>query len=441
MTSKFDLLIRNGTCVLPWGEFQTDIGVSDGRISSIGVPGNASAGEIFDATGLHVLPGLIDAHVHFRDPGHPTVETLPTGSKAAILGGLTTVFDMPNTTPLIVDRETVAWKRKFIDDSSWCDMGLYVGATRDNIEDLPHLEQQEGVCGIKCFMGGAPDKRILLEDDETLEKMMRSGRRRVCFHSEDEYRVRDRKAMFKVGDHYSKHMEWRDVEAAFLGTRRLVRIAERTGRPAHILHTSTADELEFVKSHRDLITIEVLVNHLTQVAPDCYDRLQGFGVMNPPIRGQAHQDAMWAAIADGIVDVVGSDHAPYSREAKMKPWPECSSGLTGVQTIVPIMLNHVSAGRLSLSRLADVMSAGPARVYGLLSKGRITAGYDGDFTIVDIKKKQTIEESWIVSPCGWTPFHGAEVTGWPVASIIRGMIVMRDNEVQGTPQGRHVKFH
>jgi dihydroorotase len=441
MKSEFDLLIRNGTCLLPWGEFQTDIGVSNGRISSIGVSADTSAPETFDARGLHVLPGLIDAHVHFRDPGDSTVETLPTGSKAAVLGGLTTVFDMPNTAPPIVDRQTSDWKRDFIDESSWCDMGFYLGATRNNIDELPGLEQQEGVCAIKCFMGGAPSEVLLLEDDETLERMMRSGRRRVCFHSEDEYRVRDRKKMFKIGDPYSSHMEWRDVEAAFLGTRRLVAIAERTGRPMHVLHVSTADELRYVKDHRDLVTVELLVNHLTQVAPDCYDRLQGFGVMNPPIRGQAHQDAMWAAIADGTVDVVGSDHAPYSREAKTKPWPACSSGLTGVQTIVPIMLNHVNSGRLTLARLADVMSAGPTRVYGLLSKGRITTGYDADFTIVDMKKKRTIEESWIVSPCGWTPFDGTEVTGWPIATIIRGMIVMRDDEVQGPPRGRHAKFH
>ena len=186
--------------------------------------------------------------------------------------------------------------------------------------------------------------------------------------------------------------------------------------------------------------MEVLVNHLTQVAPDVYDRLKGFGVMNPPIRGQRHMDASWEAIRNGTVDTVGSDHAPHPRARKLLPWPECPAGLTGVQTLVPLMLNHVNAGRLSLNRMVDLMCAGPARVYGVVGKGRLAAGYDADFTLVDMKAQRKIEESWIVSPCGWTPFAGMDITGWPMATIIRGRAVMRDDEVLGSPAGRLVRF-
>ena len=437
--AHFDLVIRGGTCVLPWGMEQTSVGVRQGRIAALGVGADASADEIIDATGLHVLPGLIDPHVHLRDPGDASVESIPTGTKAAVLGGLTAVFDMPNTTPSITNAERLAWKQGYAEANAWCDMGLYVGGTKTNIAELGELETGRGVCGIKVFAGSSTGD-LMVEDDENLEHVMRAGRRRISYHSEDEYRLQARKPMFKSGDPYSSHMVWRDEETAFLGTRRLMALASRTGRPAHILHVSTWQELDYLKDFRDLATVEVLVNHLTQVAPDVYDTLKGFGVMNPPIRGPEHMEAAWRAVRDGTVDTIGSDHAPHPRAAKLKPWPDCPAGLTGVQTLVPVMLNHVNAGRLSLMRMVDLMCAGPARVYGVVGKGRLAAGYDADFTLVDMRRQRTIEESWIVSPCGWTPFAGMKITGWPVATIVRGQAVMRDDEVLGAPRGRLVRF-
>ena len=433
----FDLLIRNGTAVLPWGEAVTDIGVRDGRLAALGASGTAD--ETVDATGLHVLPGLIDPHVHLRDPGDPAIETIPTGTKAAVLGGLTAVFDMPNTSPAITNAERVAWKQDYVQAHSWCDIGLYVGATKPNTPELATLETLPGVCAVKVFAGSSTGD-LLVEDDASLEAVMRSGRRPVAYHSEDEYRLQARKPMFHSGMPYRSHMEWRDEECAVLGTRRLMALARKTGRPAHILHVSTAAELDLLRDHRDVATVELLVNHLTQWAPDVYDRLGGFGVMNPPIRGKEHWDAAWAAVRDGTADTIGSDHAPHPRAAKLKPWPDVPAGLTGVQTLVPIMLDHVSAGRLSLARMVDLMSAGPARVYGAVGKGRLAAGYDADFTLVDLKRTRRIEDSWIVSPCGWTPFAGMSVTGWPVATIVRGRAVMREDEVLGEPGGKLVRF-
>ena len=443
MTGHFDLLVRGGACVLPWGEADADIGVRHGRIAAIGALGGASAETVIEARRLHVLPGIIDPHVHFRDPGggggDPGVETLESGTRGAVLGGVTCVFDMPNTTPALTDAAALAVKQAHAERVAWCDVGLYVGATRGNVADLAALETGQGVCGIKVFAGSSTGD-LLVADDESLERVMRAGRRRIAYHSEDEFRLQARKNLFARGAPYARHMDWRDEECAFLGTRRILALAARTGRPAHILHVSTAEEMSYLADFRATATVEVLVNHLTQAAPDAYDRLGPYAVMNPPIRGERHRAAAWAAVRDGRVDTIGSDHAPHPRAAKERPWPDCAAGLTGVQTLLPIMLDHVAAGRLPLGRLADLMSAGPARVYGAVGKGRLCVGYDADLTLVDLRARRVIEESWIASPCGWTPFAGASVTGWPAATIVRGQIVMRDDAVMGEPAGQLARF-
>ena len=435
----YDLILRGGSCVLPWGTVPADIGVIDGRIAAIGAARDATADQVLDVTHLHVLPGLIDPHVHLRDPGDPAIESIATGTRAAVLGGITTVFDMPNTSPAITDAATVAWKQAYIPQHAYCDMGFYVGATKSNAAALAGLETQAGVCAVKVFAGSSTGD-LLVEDDASIEAVLRHGHRRVAFHSEDEYRLQARRGLFHDGDPYASHMEWRDVECARLGTERILALAERTGRPVHILHVSTAEELDLLRQHRRLGTVELLVNHLTQWAPEVYERLGGYAVMNPPLRDRRHVEAAWAAVADGTADTIGSDHAPHPRAAKERPWPAVAAGLTGVQTLVPVMLNHVAAGRLTLERMVDLMAAGPARVYGLACKGRICAGYDADFTVVDVAARRTITNDWIASPCGWTPFDGTTVTGWPVMTIVRGSVVMRNDRVDGAPEGRLVSF-
>ena len=435
----YDLILRGGSCVLPWGTVPADIGVIDGRIAAIGAAREATADQVLDVTHLHVLPGLIDPHVHLRDPGDPAIESIATGTRAAVLGGITTVFDMPNTSPAITDAATVAWKQAYIPQHAYCDMGFYVGATKGNAAALAGLETQAGVCAVKVFAGSSTGD-LLVEDDASIEAVLRHGHRRVAFHSEDEYRLQARRGLFQDGDPYASHMEWRDVECARLGTERILALAERTGRPVHILHVSTAEELDLLRQHRRLTTVELLVNHLTQWAPEVYERLGGYAVMNPPLRDRRHTEAAWAAVADGTADTIGSDHAPHPRAAKERPWPAVAAGLTGVQTLVPVMLNHVAAGRLTLERMVDLMAAGPARIYGLACKGRICAGYDADFTVVDMAARRTITNDWIASPCGWTPFDGMTVTGWPVMTIVRGSVVMRNDRVDGAPEGRLVSF-
>ena len=436
---RYDLIVSGGTCGLPWGVAATDIGVLEGRIASLWVGRHDEAAQRIYATGLHVLPGLIDPHVHLRDPGDAGIESIPTGTRAALLGGIATVFDMPNTNPAITDAASIAWKQDYAARESWTDFALYVGATRANTEALGEYERLDGVCAVKLFAGSSTGD-LMIEDDPGIERVMRHGSRRIAFHSEDEYRLQARRGLFRTGDAHDNHRFWRDEECAFLGTRRIMALARRTGRPAHILHVSTQEELAYLRDFRDLATVEVLVNHLTQVAPDCYERLGALAVMNPPIRDARHYEASWQAVRDGTVDTIGSDHAPHSLQSKAKPWPDCPAGLPGVQTLLPVMLDHVNAGRLSLGRMVDLMAAGPARVYGLLGKGRIAAGYDADFTLVDMRVRRRIENDWIATPAGWTPFDGMPITGWPVAVILRGRQVMRDDSVFGAPSGRLARF-
>ncbi|MCF3945928.1 dihydroorotase [Acidiphilium iwatense] len=440
MAERYDLIVENGMFLLPWGEAEARIGVRGGRVVTLDARGEAE--RTIDAGGLHVLPGLIDPHVHFRDSGVaelPDVETLETGTRGAVLGGITAIFDMPNTRTPATDAASIAAKRESVAGRAWCDVGLYVGATKQNAEQLGGLEAEPGVCAIKVFAGSSTGN-LLVEDDASIERVMRSGRRRIAFHSEDEFRLQERRKLFSLGQPYSKHAEWRDPECAALGTRRIMALARKTGRPAHILHVSTAEELDYLRDFRDVASVEVLVNHLTQVAPDAYDRLGAYAVMNPPIREARHAEAAWRAIADGLVDTIGSDHAPHPRSAKEKPWPETAAGLTGVQTLAPVMLDQVHRGRLSLARLVDLMASGPARIYGAVGKGRIAAGYDADFTIVDLKQRRVIEQAWLASPCGWSPFVGEWVTGWPVMTVVRGLVAMREDEILGAPAGRPLTF-
>ncbi|MGH6817105.1 MAG: amidohydrolase family protein, partial [Hyphomicrobiaceae bacterium] len=223
-------------------------------------------------------------------------------------------------------------------------------------------------------------------------------------------------------------------------TERVLKLARAAGRRLHLLHASTADELPLLQDARDIATVEAAVPHLTLTAPDCYERLGTYAQMNPPIRDERHRDALWKAIAQGLIDVVGSDHAPHTRAEKDGLYPQTPSGLPGVQTLVTVMLDHVHAGRLTLGRFVDLTSAGPARVFGIAGKGRIAQGCDADFTIVDLKAKRRIENRWIKSRCAWTPYDGMETTGWPVATILAGAIAMRDGAILGNPSGRQLRF-
>jgi dihydroorotase len=438
MSDSFDLLIRGATVVNQDGTGIRDIAVRNGRIAAIGQLGSAKAASVLDARGLHVLPGVIDSQVHFREPGLEQKEDLETGSRAAVTGGVTAVFEMPNTKPLTTDPAALADKVKRARGRMHCDFAFYVGATRENVADIPALEKLESSAGMKIFMGASTGD-LLVEDEPSLERIIARISRRAAFHSEDEARLRARAHLRKPGDP-SSHPVWRDEEAAMIATTRLVRLAEKYGKRVHVLHISTADEIVFLRDHKEWASVEVTPNHLTLTAPECYERLGTFAQMNPPVRDARHQAGIWAGIADGTVDVLGSDHAPHTEEEKHHPYPESHSGMTGVQTLVPIMLDHVNAGRLSLERFVDLTSAGPQRLFGIRNKGRIAVGYDADLTIVDMGRVETITNAWIQSRSRWTPFDGRKVKGWPVGTFVRGSRVMWQGAVETPSTGAPVRF-
>ena len=438
MAGTFDVVIRGATVVNHDGEGVRDIAILGGRIAAIGNLGSAAAPEIIEADGLHILPGVIDTQVHFREPGLEHKEDLETGSRAAVAGGVTAVFEMPNTKPLTTSAETLADKVRRGRHRMFCDFAFFVGATRDNVAEIPCFEKLEGSAGIKVFMGSSTGD-LLVDDGVTLDKIIATISRRASFHAEDEARLKSRMHLRRKGDP-SSHPEWRDPEAALIATKRLVGFAEKHGKRVHVLHVSTAEEMEFLKDHKNYATVEVTPHHLTLEGPECYERLGTYVQMNPPVRDARHRAAIWAALESGVVDVLGSDHAPHTREEKDHVYPDTHSGMTGVQTLVPIMLDHVNAGKLSLQRFVDLTSHGPQRLFGVRGKGRIAVGYDADLTVVDLKRTATITNGWIESRAAWTPYDGVKVRGWPVGTFVRGRKVMWEGEIIGPAAGEPVGF-
>jgi dihydroorotase len=438
MAETYDLILKGGTVVNHDGEGPRDIGVRTGRFAGLGDLSRASAGEVIDCRGLHLLPGVIDSHVHFREPGLTHKEDLVSGSRAAVLGGVTAVFEMPNTDPLTTGAEALADKVKRAYHRMHCDFAFYIGATRENTKDLAELERLPGAAAVKVFMGSSTGS-LLIEDDDGVRAVLQAINRRAAFHSEDEYRLRERMNLRVAGDARS-HPVWRDSIAALTSTQRLIRLARETGKRVHVLHVTSKEEAAFLADHKDVASAEATPAHLTLAAPECYERLGTLAQLNPPIRDAAHREGLWQGLSDGVIDSIGSDHSPHTREEKAQAYPKSHSGMTGVQTLVPIMLDHVNAGRLSLLRFVDLTSAGPARLFGTAAKGRIAAGYDADLTVVDLKRRETITDAQTASRAGWTPFNGVTVTGWPVGTLVRGHKVMWDGTLTAPSQGERVRF-
>jgi dihydroorotase len=439
MSTPFDLLLHGGHVFTPSGLVEVDLGLRDGKIAAVGALDGAAAATRFDLRGLVVLPGVIDSQVHFREPGLTHKEDLASGTAAAAQGGVTAVMEMPNTSPSTTTAAALEDKLARAAGRAWVDHAFFVGASAENVGQLAVLERLPGCAGIKVFMGSSTGS-LLVSDDETLRAVLADGQRRVAIHAEDEPRLIARRPIAEAAGHARAHHQWRDEETARLATERVLRLARQTGRRVHILHVTTADELPLLEAHRDLATMEVTPNHLFLAAPDCTERLGSLAQMNPPVREAHHRAALWEAVQNGLVDVVGSDHAPHTREEKARPYPQSPSGMPGVQTLLPLLLDAVNQGLLTLPRLVDLTSAGPARIYGLVGKGRIALGYDADLTVVDLAAARTITDGWIASKVGWTPFHGRPITGWPVATVVRGQIVMRDGELLGRPIGAPLRF-
>ena len=426
---SFDLILKNGTVFTPEATEITDIAVKDGKIVDFGSFDNAE--EIIDCTNLFVFPGLIDTQCHFREPGGEHKETLETGTLSAALGGVTGIFEMPNTNPLTITPEAMDFKLKKAHETSYVDFAFYFGGTAEYAEHLSEWENIDGVCGIKIFMG-ASNGDLLSATDEEIDAIVANGKRVIAVHAEDESIMNENKVTI-LGDSndVAMHYKWRSEESCLNATKRIVTIAKKYSRKVHILHITTAQEMAFLKANKDIASAEVLANHLTLHAPDCYDMFGTLAQQNPPIREKHHQDALWAAVADGTVDIVASDHAPHTLDEKSGTYPNTPSGTPGVQTLIPIMLNHVHEGRLSYERLVDLMAYGPYRIHKIKNKCLIRKGFNADFTVVDPKTEHIISNAEQASKSGWTPYDGKKVVGFPKMTIIGGKTIMRDGEITG----------
>jgi dihydroorotase len=427
--SYFDIILKNGTVFTPEATEVTDVAVKDGKIVDFGSFDNAA--EIIDCTNLLVFPGLIDTQCHFREPGGEHKETLETGTLSAALGGVTGIFEMPNTNPLTITPEAMEFKLKKAHETSYVDFAFYFGGTAEYAEHLSEWENIDGVCGIKIFMG-ASNGDLLSATDEEIDAIVANGKRVIAVHAEDESIMNENKITI-LGDSndVAMHYKWRSEESCLNATKRIVSIAKKYSRNVHILHITTAQEMSFLKANKDIASAEVLANHLTLHAPDCYDMFGTLAQQNPPIREKHHQDALWAAVADGTVDIVASDHAPHTLDEKSGTYPSTPSGTPGVQTLIPIMLNHVHEGRLSYERLVDLMAYGPYRIHKIKDKCLIRKGFNADFTVVDPKAEHIISNAEQASKSGWTPYDGKKVVGFPTMTIIGGKTIMRDGEITG----------
>ncbi len=320
----------------------------------------------------------------------------------------------------------------------YCNYAFYFGATADNLKDLASLKDLEGCCGIKLFVGSSTGNLLVAEEND-IDKVFENCSRVVAVHSEDNAILDSNKKLIKKGDVHS-HPIWRSVECAMSSTRRIVRIAKKYNKKAHILHISTKEEIDFLSQHKGNITFEITPQHLTIYAPDCYDKLGTYAQMNPPIRDKSHYERFWYAVRNNLNDTIGSDHAPHLRENKEREYPNSPSGMPGVQTLMPVMLNHVNNEKLSLTQLINLVCENPVKIFGIKNKGFIKEQFDADFTIVDMNKTIEIKNENIESKCGWSPFHGFKFKGTPVITIVGGKVKMRNGTILDEPNGKPLLF-
>ena len=435
-------LIRGAAVVLPGEVARTTVLVEGGRIAGIGVPPHTRASEVVDAGGLHLLPGMIDDQVHFRDPGLTHKEDLHTGSRACAAGGVTTFLEMPNTVPQTVTVEALRAKLALAARRCVVDYGFYIGATTDNLAELQRAERTDGIStpGIKIFIGSSTGD-MLVDDQERLEEIFAGTTLPITAHCEDEATVRANRARLE-GDGpltVRDHSRIRDRRAAVTATVRAIDLAVRHRHRFHVLHVSTAEEAEILADRHDVVTAEACPHHLFLDVRD-YDRLGTLAQMNPSLKTAADRAALWRGLRDGAIQIVATDHAPHTLEEKAAPYPASPSGVPAVQVVLPLMLNEVNRGRCSLADIARWMSDRPARIWDIVGKGRIAEGYDADLVLVDMSLDREVRNEDQLTKCGWSPWHGTSLQGWPVRTWVRGRTVFAAGRAETEPVGCAATF-
>ena len=428
-------LIRNATVVLPDAVERLNILLDGSRIASVGAPDSANADEVIDAHGLHLIPGVIDDQVHFREPGLTHKEDLEHATRACAKGGITSFLEMPNTKPTTTTLSALEDKLANAAQKCRVNYGFYIGATPDNLEVLKSAHRTPG---IKIFIGSSTGD-LLVDNQDALERIFAETTLPICAHCEDESTVRANAARLGGGTSVHDHSLIRDSKAALIATKRAVDLAERHRHRFHVLHVSTAEEVEFLRTTSDLITGEACPHHLF-FSVDDYDRLGTLIQMNPSIKSKSDCEAVWRGLLDGTLEVVATDHAPHTLEEKRQPYPKSPSGLPAVENSLALMLNEVHHGRCLLSQVVAWMCEGPARVWNLKNKGAIREGYDADVVLVDLQKSQTILNENQLTKCQWSPWHGSTLNGWPVRTWVMGQTVFANGKVDDSVRGKEILY-
>jgi dihydroorotase len=429
------VLIQNGTCVLPDGVRRADILLSDSRVADLDPPRTARADEVIDASELHVLPGVIDDQVHFREPGLTHKEDLHTGSLACAQGGVTTFLEMPNTRPPAISQAGLEQKLALAASKCVVNYGFYIGATPDNVADLKAAQRTPG---IKIFIGSSTGD-LLVDRQEALERIFAETTLPICAHCEDEATVRANSERIGGGREYADHSRIRDHAAAVIATRRAMDLANRHHHRFHVLHVSTADECRVLAERSPYVTAEACPHHLFFNVSD-YERLGSLVQMNPSIKTAADNDALWRALRAGNIQVIATDHAPHTLEEKRQPYPKSPSGLPAVENSLALMLDAAHRGLCTLEQVVAWMCDAPARVWDIVDKGRISPGYDADLVLVDLRKMATIRNAEQVTKSGWSPWDGVTLTGWPVRTIVMGRTVFADGSLDPQVRGAEAVY-
>ncbi len=439
MKETNSLLLKNAECYLNNALKKSDILIKDGFITEVGENLSAKDSQTLDCSGLTIFPGFIDTQVHFREPGDANKETLESGSKAAVLGGVTGIFEMPNTSPPTDNTERFQDKLNRAKGRMYCNYAFYFGATEKNSADLNFVKNLKGCCGVKMFVGSSTGD-LLVKNDEHIEQVIKNSPKIVSIHSEDENLLNDRKSFIEEGN-VKSHYVWRSSDCALLSTKKVTSFAEKHKKRIHVLHVSTKEEIAFLKDHKQYCTVETTPQHLTLFGPEIYDQIGTLAQMNPPIRTKDHMEGIWKGIFDHTVDVIGSDHAPHTLEQKKAIYPKSPSGMTGVQTIGLIMTDYYLKGKITLTKLVDLLCTNPCKIFSIKNKGSIKKGNHADLTIMNLKKEFIIRNDWIASNCKWTAFNNYKVKASPMGTIVNGEVVVWDGKLNDVKAGQPIEFN
>ena len=430
------ILFKQVDMVFPEGIRRGDLWVKAGKIIAIGPSLPEYAEFILHEEGLLLMPGVIDPHVHFREPGADHKETIETGSMAAASGGVTSFFDMPNTNPSTTTVQALEYKKNRAAQTSLVNYNFFIGATPTNLDELILARN---VPGIKLYIGSTTGN-LLVDQSEHLEEIFKKSNKLIAVHAEDNGLIEAQKRRYKNSVNPADHANIRPPEAALKATQLAYELSKKYNRRLHICHMSTEEEVLFLTKMKPYapVTCEVTPQHLLLIAPGCYDKLGTFAQMNPPLREVRHSEALFKALKSGLIDCVATDHAPHTIQEKQQPFWQAPSGIPGVETSLSLMLTLVNQGKLTLQQVLSKLCEGPTKVFGIAKKGKLAIGYDADFVLVDLKGKKTISAHAIHSKCGWSAFEDWEVQGVPIATFVRGQMVYREGQFFTAIKGKEI---